>query len=185
MKIIVDFAMSKILEPVKRQDSLTDSEVEIVNPEDCTEIGNKEQKNKDNDLSEENKEKSEHNTEDEKEDTEDDTCGEEESVSDDEEENDNETETDEDKWYGSDSRKKALNNLVYYSILMFVFPLLSMYLSYQFIFIDYFHYDTDTAAMYSGLVALSIVYAVIISFIWEAYKEEKEAEVRKKILKSD
>ncbi|CEF68337.1 Occludin/RNA polymerase II elongation factor, ELL domain and Vacuolar ATPase assembly integral membrane protein VMA21-like domain and Origin recognition complex, subunit 3 family-containing protein [Strongyloides ratti] len=161
------------------------SEVEIVNPEDCTDNGKKEEKSEENDLNDENKEKSEHNTEDEMEDTENETenntCDEEENMSDEE----IESETEEDKWYGSDSRKKAINNLIYYSILMFVFPLLTMYLSYQFVFIDYFYYDTDTAAMYSGLIAAGIVYIVIISFIWEAYNEEKDAEVRKKALKSD
>uniref|UniRef100_A0A0N5BAN2 Vacuolar ATPase assembly integral membrane protein VMA21 n=1 Tax=Strongyloides papillosus TaxID=174720 RepID=A0A0N5BAN2_STREA len=168
--------MSKVFEPVKRQDS-TDSEVEIVDPEECTDNGAKNEKKSDSD--EKSKAESEHDTEN---DTDNDTCQEDEDV---DEEGESENETEEDKWYGSDSRRKALNNLLYYSVLMFVLPLLTMYISYQFIFIDYFHYDTDTAAMYSGLVAACVVYIVIISFIWEAYNEEKEAENRKKTLKSE
>uniref|UniRef100_A0A0K0FU93 Vacuolar ATPase assembly integral membrane protein VMA21 n=1 Tax=Strongyloides venezuelensis TaxID=75913 RepID=A0A0K0FU93_STRVS len=169
--------MSKVFEPLKRQDSTTDSEVEIVDPEECTDNGAKEKK--EDNLSEKSKAESEHDTEN---DTDNDTCQEDEDVV---EEEERESETEEDKWYGCDSRKKALNNLLYYSVLMFVLPLLTMYISYQFIFIDYFHYDTDTAAMYSGLVAACVVYIVIISFIWEAYNEEKEAEDRKKALKSE
>uniref|UniRef100_A0A0N4Z2D9 Vacuolar ATPase assembly integral membrane protein VMA21 homolog n=1 Tax=Parastrongyloides trichosuri TaxID=131310 RepID=A0A0N4Z2D9_PARTI len=171
--------MSIIAEPISRQDSLTDSEVEIVDPEDCTENGKKvEAKQLLKDDNEKEK-KSGNNTEEEEVDgTEDENETEEES--DEEEEI-----TEADRWYGYDSRKRALNNLVYYSILMFIFPLVTMYLTYQYIFIDIYHYDTDTAAMYSGLIAAGLVYVIIISFIWEAYKEEQEAEVRKKAMKSD
>uniref|UniRef100_A0AC35UBD1 VLIG-type G domain-containing protein n=1 Tax=Rhabditophanes sp. KR3021 TaxID=114890 RepID=A0AC35UBD1_9BILA len=198
------FSMSKIEKPVVREESLTDSEVEIVDPKECGEKqsfeddeddkksvksnrSNKSNKsNRSNRSSKSNKSghlsDSNAESDDDEEETEVDT--EEEHEYEDEEEAPIE-ECESDKYYGKDAKHTAILNLIYYSVLMFVVPLSVMYLTYHYVFIGHYGYDTDTAAMYAGLCAAATVYLVILAFIREAYNEEKQAEIRKKELKSE
>uniref|UniRef100_A0A1I7XVX8 Vacuolar ATPase assembly integral membrane protein VMA21 n=1 Tax=Steinernema glaseri TaxID=37863 RepID=A0A1I7XVX8_9BILA len=83
------------------------------------------------------------------------------------------------QFYTPLAQHKAVSNLVFYSIMMFVFPLGVMFGSYHVIFLDYFGYDSRTASLYAGITAAVAVYIVIICFIYTAYREEADAEKEK------
>ncbi|KHN81245.1 hypothetical protein Tcan_13784 [Toxocara canis] len=76
-------------------------------------------------------------------------------------------------WVAEDARRKAISYCVIFTMLLFTVPLIAMYLSYRFLFKDYFGFDDATSALYAGGVAASIVLFFMVLFVWIAYREEK------------
>jgi len=66
----------------------------------------------------------------------------------------------------------ATRNLIVFSFFMFTIPLAVMYVTYRYLFIDYLHLTRDRAALYAGIVGIGVAYAIVIIFIWMAYREE-------------
>ncbi|TKR78095.1 hypothetical protein L596_018957 [Steinernema carpocapsae] len=83
------------------------------------------------------------------------------------------------QFYTPVDQHRAVSNLVFYSIMMFLFPLGVMFGSYHAIFIDYFGYDSSTASLYAGISAAVAVIITMICFVLTAYFEEVEAEKKK------
>lgn len=75
--------------------------------------------------------------------------------------------------YNSETRGRAITRLVVFSIILITVPLSAMYITYRFVFSDHYHLSRDQAVLYSGLVAAALVYAIIGTFAWLAYRDEQ------------
>ncbi|GMT20572.1 hypothetical protein PFISCL1PPCAC_11869, partial [Pristionchus fissidentatus] len=87
---------------------------------------------------------------------------------------------DQEQYYTGESMRTALGNLVFFSILMFTAPFVSMYVSYHYLFLDYFHLSTADAMLDAGMIGVGTVFFIMAGFCWVAYKEECDAEKEKK-----
>ncbi|KAH7696673.1 Protein R07E5.7 [Aphelenchoides avenae] len=94
-----------------------------------------------------------------------------------EDEEEKEAITDEDILYSDDVRHGAIANLIFFSILMFTLPVIVMYVTYKFVFLDHYHLPRDEAALYAGLCAAATVIAIAAAFVWKAIKEEQRLEI--------
>uniref|UniRef100_A0AC34Q5S9 Uncharacterized protein n=1 Tax=Panagrolaimus sp. JU765 TaxID=591449 RepID=A0AC34Q5S9_9BILA len=86
--------------------------------------------------------------------------------------------------YTPETRARAIVLLLYFSILLVVVPFSSMYFCYYHIF---YGYDSSTAMLYSGIVAIVEVYVLVAIFVWLAYKDEQsiERKVKAELKKSE
>ncbi|KAF8358167.1 hypothetical protein PRIPAC_93162 [Pristionchus pacificus] len=86
---------------------------------------------------------------------------------------------DQEQYYTAATMRAALGNLVVYSVLMFTLPFVTMYLSYHYIFVDYFGLDFSEAILDAGMVGVGTVFFIMAAFCYVAYLEEVEAEREK------
>ncbi|GMR43050.1 hypothetical protein PMAYCL1PPCAC_13245, partial [Pristionchus mayeri] len=86
---------------------------------------------------------------------------------------------DQEQYYTGDSMRTALSNLILFSVLMFTAPFIAMYLSYHYIFLDYFGLSPADAMLDAGMVGVGTVFFIMAGFCYVAYKEEVEAEKEK------
>lgn len=86
--------------------------------------------------------------------------------------------------FNDEHQSSALHNLIICSILMFTVPCTVMYASYKLLFEGYYDMPPDQAALYSGILGVTTVYAIVIGFIIVAYREEKSIANRYKEIKS-
>ncbi|CAI4229009.1 unnamed protein product [Auanema sp. JU1783] len=87
------------------------------------------------------------------------------------------------QFYTTEDSNRAIRNLVMFSSAMFVLPLLIMFSSYYYVFIDHFHLPSDQAMLYSAFCGVAVVFVIVGLFIYVAYQEEKEAELKLKASK--
>ncbi|GMS90361.1 hypothetical protein PENTCL1PPCAC_12536, partial [Pristionchus entomophagus] len=83
------------------------------------------------------------------------------------------------QYYTAESMRAALGNLVVFSVLMFTAPFVAMYLSYHYIFLDYFNLSTADAMLDAGMVGVGTVFFIMAGFCYVAYMEEVDAEKEK------
>ncbi|CAD6186044.1 unnamed protein product [Caenorhabditis auriculariae] len=83
---------------------------------------------------------------------------------------------DQEQFYTADDTRRAISNLIFYSAMMFVLPLLTMFSMYHYVFIDICHLPPSEAMLYAGLSGAAVVILIAALFVYTAYKEEKDAE---------
>uniref|UniRef100_A0A158R4A6 Tho2 domain-containing protein n=1 Tax=Syphacia muris TaxID=451379 RepID=A0A158R4A6_9BILA len=88
--------------------------------------------------------------------------------------------TDEDRsiLYSPDVQRSAINNLVIFSILIFVIPISSMCLLKKYLFEDYMNCTNSQASLYAGIAAIFVTYSLVAIFAHIAFKEETKLEER-------
>lgn len=75
--------------------------------------------------------------------------------------------------------KSSIYNLFAYSLTILVFPLGSMFFLKYFVFEKYMGLDNKDAMMFSAIIAILEVHAVLFYWIYHSYKEHKPKSLKK------